>query len=119
MANWGSRDQINRLYENKRTQGNWITMRLSGTESNRFGIGTKVIVYLSKPGSEQKLHRWMYPITGFGSQNDYELHFGLGDYQNIDSLVINWPSGIIDTHYKAYINQHFKVGEGEALLPVN
>lgn len=107
VANWGSYDQINRFYINQTVNKNWIAFRLRGTQSNTFGIGTHLILYTG----EKEIHRWMYPITGYGSQNDYELHFGLGDEENIDSMVVIWPSGVHNKHFKLKVNQFVKLTE--------
>lgn len=115
VANWGSNDQINRLYENVAPKKNWFALRLRGEKSNKFGIGAKVEVFLSDQSKVKKLNRWMYPITGFASQNDYELHFGLGDFTVIDSLRIHWPSEIVDVHTDLEINRHLTAVEGASL----
>ena len=31
--------------------------------------------------------------SGFASQNDRRLHFGLGRHEWVDRVVIHWPSG--------------------------
>ena len=31
--------------------------------------------------------------SGFASQNDRRLHFGLGAHEWVDKVVIHWPSG--------------------------
>ncbi len=111
VANWGSRDQINRFYENVISKGNWISVRLVGDSSNYFGVGSKVEAFISHERSNKRLNRWMYPITGYASQNDYEIHFGLGHYSKIDSLIIHWPSGIKDTHKNLRINTHWLARE--------
>ncbi len=108
VANWGSGDQINRFYVNQITGKNWAAFRLKGTKSNTYGIGAHLILRIS----EKEMHRWMYPITGYGSQNDYELHFGLGDEAKIDSLIVEWPSGQVDTYLNPEINRHHSLIEG-------
>jgi hypothetical protein len=35
--------------------------------------------------------------SGFASQNDRRLHFGLGRTTQVDSAVIHWPSGGVQT----------------------
>ena len=115
VANWGSGDQINRFYENKTVGQNWVSVRLRGTTSNKFGVGAKATLYISTSGFKTKLYRWMYPVTGYGSQNDYELHFGLGEYNTIDSLQIEWPSGQKDVHKKISINNHYLAVENDQL----
>jgi hypothetical protein len=119
VANWGGRDQINRLYENTTTKGNWISVRLVGDSSNHFGVGTRVVTYVSDDQADKTLSRWMYPTTGYASQNDYELHFGLGNLSKIDSLHIYWPSGIIDTHHDIQVNTHWLAQEKGTLSITN
>ena len=58
----------------------------------------------------------MFPVTGYGSQNDYEIHFGLGDYSVADTLVIRWPSGQIDVHTGVLANTHWVATEGGNLV---
>lgn len=111
VANWGSSDQVNRFYKNTTEGNHWISLRLNGTQSNHFGIGTKVSLF--SDGKVQ--YRWMYPVTGYASQNDYELHFGLGATTLIDSLKLDWPSGQTDVHRNPKHNSHFKATEGGTL----
>ncbi|MEQ6165918.1 CRTAC1 family protein [Ekhidna sp. MALMAid0563] len=108
IANWGSADQINRLYINQTTGKNWVAFSLKGTKSNAFAIGAHLRIHTPK----KEMHRWMYTITGYGSQNDYELHFGLGDETTIDSLIVEWPSGQIDKYLNPETNQHHVLTEG-------
>ena len=115
VANWGSSDQVNRFYKNTTEGKNWVSMRLVGTKSNRFGIGTKVSLFLG----EKVQYRWMYPVTGYASQNDYELHFGLDRSSQIDSLKIEWPSGHVDVHPNPKINVHFIAMEAGSLETSN
>jgi hypothetical protein len=35
--------------------------------------------------------------TGYLSQDDGRLHFGLGAAAVIDKLIVHWPSGIVQT----------------------
>lgn len=119
VANWGSSDQINRLYENTTTKANWISVRLVGDSSNRYGVGSRLEVYISDEKSVKRLNRWMYPTTGYASQNDYELHFGVGGYSKIDSLIIHWPSGFKDTHKNLQINTHWLAQEKSTLSITN
>ncbi|TMU55547.1 CRTAC1 family protein [Flagellimonas algicola] len=111
VANWGSSDQVNRFYKNSTTGSHWISLRLNGTQSNRFGIGAKISLF----SNEKIQYRWMYPVTGYASQNDYELHFGLGQSTVIDSLKIEWPSGHTDVHPNPTIDTHFSATEAGAL----
>lgn len=73
--------------------GHWAAVKLIGTKSNRDGIGARVEVYA---GSK----RWMQERvaeSGYLSQNEGRLHFGLGAATVIDKVVVHWPSGIDQT----------------------
>jgi hypothetical protein len=73
--------------------GHWVELKLVGTKSNRDGIGARVEVMT---GSE----RWTaerVASSGFLSQNEGRLHFGLGTAGAIDKLIVRWPSGIVQT----------------------
>ncbi len=111
VANWGSADQVNRFYENTTSGRNWISIGLRGTQSNSFGIGAKVALY----ANSKVQYRWMYPVSGYGSQNSYELHFGLGTDTKIDSLIINWPSGQKSMYENPVSNFHYVAIEGGQL----
>ncbi len=88
----------------------WIELDLVGTQSNRDGIGARV---LATAGGKTQLreqgggyHRW--------SQNDKRLHFGLGSHGSAN-LVIEWPSGRRDTHNNVAAGAAYTVIEGGAI----
>jgi hypothetical protein len=64
-------------------------VHLVGTRSNRSAIGAEVLLEAS--GLAQR--RVVDGGSGFASQNDRRLHFGLGTREWVDRLVISWPSG--------------------------
>jgi hypothetical protein len=47
-------------------------------------------------GRARWITRWNIPTTGYGSQNDLVLHFGLDDAEAVDSVVVRWPSSRVD-----------------------
>ncbi len=69
--------------------GHWIAIKLKGTKSNRDGIGAKVEVFAGDK------HWTAERVAGSGylSQDDDRLHFGLGNTAVVDRVVIHWPSG--------------------------
>ncbi len=69
--------------------GHWIAIKLKGTKSNRDGIGARVEVYAAgKRYMEERVAE-----SGYLSQNDDRLHFGLGAATTVEKLVVHWPSG--------------------------
>jgi hypothetical protein len=69
--------------------GHWLAIKLKGTKSNRDGIGAKVEVFA------RDKHWTAERVAGSGylSQDDDRLHFGLGTAAIVDRVVIHWPSG--------------------------
>jgi len=72
-------------------KSHWILLKLSGTKSNRMGIGAQIRV-TAEDGSRQ----WNEVTTavGYASASDSRVHFGLGQNQKIREIEIRWPSGI-------------------------
>jgi len=66
----------------------WITIQLKGTKGNRDGIGA--ILTVSAGGRTQMASR--VAGSGYLSQDDGRVHFGLGTATKIDKLSIRWPS---------------------------
>jgi hypothetical protein len=64
-------------------------VKLKGTRSNRDGIGARVEV--DAAGKRWTAER--VAGSGYLSQDDGRLHFGIGAANNIDKLIVRWPSG--------------------------
>jgi hypothetical protein len=62
---------------------------LQGTKSNRDGIGARL--ELVAGGRKQMAER--VAGSGYLSQDDGRVHFGLGAATRVDKLTIHWPSG--------------------------
>jgi hypothetical protein len=73
-------------------RGDWIEVILVGTRSNRSAIGAEVTAEFG--GSKQR--QVVSGGTGFCSQNDRRLHFGLGK-NRLGRVTIRWPSGTVQT----------------------
>ncbi len=58
------------------------------TLSNRSAIGARVIVHLP----DKNISREIIAGKGHGSMDPLQLHFGLGQWANIDSITVHWPS---------------------------
>ena len=67
----------------------WIAFDLEGSASNRSGIGAQIEVYWN--GGKQLQH--VSGGSGYCSQNQRPVHFGLGPDARIEKAVIRWPSG--------------------------
>jgi hypothetical protein len=73
--------------------GHWLMIHLVGTKSNRDGIGAKVEVVAG--GLKQLSQR--VAGSGYLSQDDWRLHFGLGANARVSKITVTWPSGAVQT----------------------
>jgi Ca2+-binding RTX toxin-like protein len=78
------------LFSNSGNDNNWLVIDLEGIESNRDGIGARVL--LTTADGQTQLREQNSGIHHF-AQNSQRIHFGLGSNSSISSLVIEWPSG--------------------------
>ena len=95
----------NRLYRNNGNGNNWITIKPVGTSSNRSAIGTRIRLKANIGGSPVWQMRDIVSQTASRAQPPMEAHFGLGDATTIDSILIEWPSGIMQTVTDVAVNQ--------------
>jgi enediyne biosynthesis protein E4 len=72
------------------TGNHWIAFRLEGCESNRDGIGAKVVL-TAEDGSEH--HETLNRAGSYQSSRDPRVFFGLGESTRVRSVKITWPSG--------------------------
>lgn len=93
---YGGIDYPDFLYHNNGNSNHWITIQLSGTYSNRSGIGTKIRVKAVINGAHVWQMREISAQTSYCGQNDMRVHFGLGIATLIDSIQIEWPRGMIE-----------------------
>jgi hypothetical protein len=78
------------LLSNQTKTGNhWLTLKLTGHESNRDGIGAVVTVTTAS----QQQTAVVTTASSYLSSSDKRVHFGLGDDDQIKRLAIHWPSG--------------------------
>ena len=87
QVNLGARGTL--LHNVTTNTGHWVEIKLKGTKSNRDGIGAKVEVL----AAGKRWTRERVAGSGYLSQDDGRLHFGLGAAANIDKLLVHWPSG--------------------------
>jgi hypothetical protein len=101
VVNLGARGTL--LHNVSTNTGHWIAIKLEGAmrpgdqkyapgskaKSNRDGIGARVEVFT---GSKRQTAERVAG-SGYLSQDDGRLHFGLGATTTIDKLIVHWPSG--------------------------
>jgi hypothetical protein len=105
----------NRLLRNDFDNGNhWLHVDLSGTASNRLGIGARVRVVA---GGVSQIHE-VEPSSGFLAQHSFIVEFGLGAATVADTLEIRWPSGIVQDMTNVSADQRLNVVERDQAVAV-
>jgi hypothetical protein len=102
------------LYKNYPAQRHhWIGFRLIGKgKSNRDAIGARVT--LTARG--RNYVKWVDPGSGFASQSDRRLIFGLGELTEVQAIEIRWPDGNVERLAPPAIDRYHTITEGEAAV---
>jgi hypothetical protein len=87
----------------------WIKLHLIGTKSNRDGIGARVKITAN--GKEQIAQK--KSASGYLSQSDPRIHFGLGEATVVDKIEVIWPSGDVQVLEQVEAGQIITITEGE------
>ena len=95
------------LRNNKGNLNNWLILKLTGSASNRDGIGARVKV--TSGGKTQTAQK--KSTTGYLSQNDPRMHFGLAKNEIAERIEIIWPSGKLQTLENIKVNQILEIKE--------
>jgi hypothetical protein len=88
----------------------WLKLLLHGTLSNAYAVGAKARLYAGESASAG----W---VSGGGgkSQSSPLLYFGIDSRDVIDSLVISWPSGIVQKVSGPGVDQLLVIEEDSTL----
>jgi enediyne biosynthesis protein E4 len=91
VVNLGAKGTL--LHNTSTSPGHWLDIKLVGTKSNRDGIGARVELFADGRHSLQE----RVAASGYLSQNEGRLHFGLGAALIAQKIVVHWPSGRVQT----------------------
>ena len=96
------------LYRNRCQHGNnWLVVKTVGTASNRDGIGARITVRAS--GKSQI--REVASGRSFMGHHMIPPHFGLGNAETVEEIVVQWPSGTVQTISHVQPNQRLTITE--------
>ena len=101
------------LWMNSKNDNNFIAINLEATSGEPNAIGARVEIY----GSWGVQIREVRAGESYGIMNSYTQYFGLGLYDEIDSLIIRWPSGNVEEFQNPQINQFLNIVENECAYP--
>ncbi|MBK7254339.1 MAG: VCBS repeat-containing protein [Ignavibacteria bacterium] len=119
VANTFSENQKNALYKNNNQNGNkYITIKCTGTITNRSAIGARVRVKTVINGIPVWQMREVEGQSGYCGQN-LILHFGLGNASVIDSIKVEWPAGGNQYFTNVPVNRSVTITENGTLISVS
>ncbi|HEV2351582.1 MAG TPA: CRTAC1 family protein [Terriglobia bacterium] len=94
-------------------KNHWLEIFLVGTKSNRDGVGARVKVV----AGNLTLYDQRKGGMSYQSAQDPRLHFGLGKEETIESVTIQWPSGMATNLGHLPANRIITVQEGTGIIP--
>ncbi len=110
---FGETDDEDLLYHNNGNTNHWISIKLTGTKSNKAAIGARVYVKTTINGKMSTQMREVSAQNGYCSQNDLRIHVGLNSSTLIEEIRIVWPLGLIQTFTNVKADQFLLITEGK------
>lgn len=110
MNNDGFLDVVNdgNLYLNDGNNNNYVKFALVGTDSNINGIGSRITI-TSDLGTQIREVR---SGQGFSHMSSLTAHFGLGQDEVIESVIVQWTNGLIESFDGVDVNTMNVLEEG-------
>ena len=96
---------------NGNKDNHYLKIRFAGTEKNRFGIGAEV--KLKMKDSIQVLQN--FNTRGFQSSIEPTLLFGIGKNATVDTVIITWPDGKVQSLANVKSNQTITLKNSDAV----
>ena len=101
-----------RLFLNRMPQGRRLRIALQGKQSNRAGVGARVIAEIG----DRRIVRDAFPPNGCQGGGPVWLSIGAGDAERIDRLTIRWPTGVEQSFRDVAAEGRVRILEGEEQL---
>lgn len=102
-----NKETAHTLWQNDFNENNYIQVHLKAEVSNSMAVGSTIDVHTE----DLVQHKRIGCGEGFSSQNSYVQTFGLGSYEWVDSIVVNWPNGLRTVNYDVEVNQLVDIEE--------
>ena len=100
-------DNEDMLWLNDGNSNNFIGFDLTGVSSNLDAIGAKVQIY----GEFGTQVREIRAGESYGITNSNIVHFGLGEFTEVDYAVIKWPSGQVTVLENQAAGSYYEIVE--------
>ena len=100
-----------RLFMNQiPSDGKSVRVLLEGTKSNRLGVGTRLQIEVGS----RRIVRDVFPANGLMGQHPTEAVIGVGAVNEIDRLLVHWPSGHTQTFQNVPVGGTLQIREDAA-----
>jgi enediyne biosynthesis protein E4 len=109
-------NQNNNLYANSGSGNNWVLFTFTPTTTNGSALGVRIKLKATINGQVVWQMRELTGSTGLGGQASPRASFGLGNAQDIEEIIVNWPSGITQSFYNVAINQLAAISETNGFI---
>ena len=83
-----------------------ISFSLEGELKNKNAIGSKIII---KYNNDKVSMLENFPSRGFQSSISNRLHFGIGNIEKVDSVIVYWPNNKISSYANLKTNTLHKI----------
>ena len=95
------------LENDTQTHNNWIGLHLRGTKTNRDAIGAFVRVEACGKAQVDSVRNG----GSYLSHDDPRLHFGIGNCESVEKVVVGWPGGKEQVVMKPAVNRYSTIRE--------
>ena len=103
-----------RLFENvSGSRAAWIRIEPRVSDDRATVLGTRVRV--SAGGRSQT--KWFFVSPSYASGSLTDLHFGLGQAERVDEIVVTWPGGETQTFRDVPVRKIYAIRRGGTLEP--
>ncbi|MEP2688603.1 VCBS repeat-containing protein [Maribacter dokdonensis] len=106
------------LYENtieSSKSNNYLKIKFEGTQQNPMGVGNIATIY--KDGNLQVSELML--TRGYQSSVAPTIHFGIGETETIDSLIVKWVNGNTQKLINVPVNQTLNLSFEESIYVEN
>jgi len=86
------------IMENTTVASNYLKLEF---DEDQLSIGSEIRIWITGKAQMKSVKT----SSGFMSSYIGAIHFGLGDAEIIDSLIVQWPSGKVSKYYDVTANQ--------------
>ncbi len=97
------------LWRNDSKGGAYLRVHVESKQGNRDALGTRIVAITDGLHMERRVRTG----SSYLSQSERTAVFGLGEATQVDTLVVYWPSGLVEEFDGVAGNQEVRLEEGQ------